>query len=151
MIIPVKGLKQLDDNDYECNYFYNDELLSNGIYFKNMTTFEETNGEDNTLSVSTMLKVVFYEEKEVDDESFIDKTQWMLLYWDDHLEPIQLYRVIKDIYDLYLDNSTQDFYEIMKGLAVALSSTNMNQRDIEEAEMDLDYIYSNDECSCDEE
>lgn len=143
MKIPVKGLKQLYLDDLDEYLFYNDELLKAGIYFK-YTCIEEEKPEDQEFYKFTgVVEVIFFEEREVDNESFVSKAWWSILFWNDDVEPIQLYRIIKDIYDLFLDNTFHDFFEIIADLSVSRTGSGTNKDVIAHTELELDFIYSN--------
>lgn len=143
MKIPVKGLKQLYLDDSDEYLFYNEVLLNAGIYFKYTSIEDEKPENQDHYTFTGVVTVIFFEERENDNESFVSKAWWAIPYWSNDLEPIQLYRIIKDMYDLFLDNTYHDFFELMNDLAVTRTSSGTNKKCIDDTELELDFIYSN--------
>lgn len=50
------------------------------------------------------------------------------MYSGDYLQEIQVYRIVKDIYDLYLENVLSDFLKIIHGLSVGFQSQSMQSK-----------------------
>ncbi|WP_299831436.1 hypothetical protein [uncultured Metabacillus sp.] len=114
MRIPIKGVKTFHNEESESVYFYNEEMLDNGILIEESTLLLHD-------SVETMI-TVYYINKVADIE--LDAASY-IMYWGELLEPIQTYGIIKNIYELYNENSSKDFVEIMYNMSSQSTSSSM--------------------------
>ncbi|MEN2468197.1 hypothetical protein [Ornithinibacillus sp. JPR2-1] len=121
----INGLNRKNIEDVEWMYYSNNMLKDNLIVVVN--NYESIGGEKEW-GIETWISVYHYND--LDAFSFT-------LYQGDYLQSIQVYRIVKDIYDLYLDNKLPDFLKIIKDLSVAFQSQSMqskkeNARDVRE-------------------
>jgi len=81
--------------------------LSNNVIIEH-STIETDEG------FQTMIDVLHYND--------MDAVQYTL-YWDNPLSAIQAYRIVKDIHELYIENTLGDFLQLMYEMSdVSLSA-----------------------------
>ena len=79
----------------------------------------EDSSKETGWNIETWIEVKHYND--IDAVSFT-------LYSGDYLQDIQVYRIVKDIYDLYLDNVLSDFLNIIYDLSVGFQSQSMQSK-----------------------
>lgn len=132
MRFPIKGLFQTYDDDIETIYFYNDKLLADNVVIQ--LEFWDLDDDDQPHYIC----VKHYNEN--------DAGTW-IFYWGKYLEPIQQYRIIKDIYDLYNEHTITEFAEILKNLSCQSMSASIQsteedrqQKMFDEIKADIDMV-----------
>lgn len=139
MNLPIEGLKVVMDEETEDLLYFNDRMLNDGVFIK-YNAFE--NGEielGQRGCIDSILEVGHLNQAEdivLDAENFV-------LYWDVLLSPIQVYRMTKDIYDLYCNHTKYEFIEIIRELSTQYISASMqsNSEKCEEIIEDLKYDF----------
>ncbi|WP_339217024.1 hypothetical protein [Ornithinibacillus sp. FSL M8-0202] len=116
----ITGLhrKYIEGSDVEYIYYSKHMLKDNLIIVANTFPYEDCSKESGW-DVETWIDVKHYND--IDAISFT-------VYQGDYLQDIQVYRIVKDIYDLYLDNVLPEFLTIMDDISVASQSQSMQSR-----------------------
>lgn len=128
MKLPIKGL--LCTTVDEAYYFYNEQLLANNVIIKYETLVYD---DDNP----NVISVKHYNE--------LNAGEWFF-YWGDYLEHIQIYRIIKDIFDLFNEHPFSDFAQFLDDLSTQSYSSSMqsnadHKRDIyEEIKVEIESV-----------
>ena len=117
----TETLNRVFKEEKESYLYYNGALLSNNVIIKH-STIETDKG------FQTMIDVLHYND--------MDAVQYTL-YWDNPLSAIQVYRIVKDIHELYIENTLGDFLQLMYEMSeVSLSalaqSNDKNKAEIKE-------------------
>ncbi|TKI50283.1 hypothetical protein [Lysinibacillus tabacifolii] len=95
-------LNRVFNEEKESYLYYNEALLNNNVIIE-QSTFETNEG------FQTMIDVLHYND--------MDAVQYTL-YWDNPLSAIQVYRIVKDVHALYIENTLGDFLQLMNELSV---------------------------------
>ena len=108
MIRLSKDLYRIDraayyDAEAIISIFFNEKMKKDGVLIRSESGEAEEGVRDTEITV--------YFLSEIDAAIYTR-------YWDSELTDIQVYGIVKNIYDLYLDNSFEDFEEIMKEMSV---------------------------------
>lgn len=98
----TETLNHVFNEEKESYLYYNEALLSNNVIIE-QSTFEADEG------FQTMIDVLHYND--------MDAVQYTL-YWDNPLSAIQVYRIVKDIHALYIENTLGDFLQLMNEMSV---------------------------------
>ncbi|AIF45081.1 hypothetical protein [Virgibacillus sp. SK37] len=116
----INGLnrKYIEGSDVEYIYYSKHMLKDNLIIVANTFPYEDCS-EELGWNVATSVEVKYYND--VDAVSFT-------VYQGDYLHDIQVYRIVNDIYDLYLDNVLSDFLKIIYELSVGSQSQSMQSK-----------------------
>ena len=116
----INGLnrKYIEGSDVEYIYYSKHMLKTNLIIVANTLPYEDCS-EESGWSVETSIEVKHYND--IDAVSFT-------VYQGDYLHDIQVYRIVKDIYDLYLDNALSDFLYIINEWSVGSQSQSMQSK-----------------------
>ena len=114
-------LNRVFNEEKESYLYYNEVLLGNNVIIE-QSTFETDEG------FQTMIDVLHYND--------MDAVQYTL-YWDNPLTAIQVYRIVKDIHALYIENTLGDFLQLMYEMSVVslsamAQSTYENREEIKE-------------------
>ncbi|HBT73654.1 MAG TPA: hypothetical protein DEB37_15830 [Lysinibacillus sp.] len=114
-------LNRVFNEEKESYLYYNEALLNNNVIIE-QSTFETNEG------FQTMIDVLHYND--------MDAVQYTL-YWDNPLSAIQVYRIVKDVHCLYIENTLGDFLQLMYEMSeVSLSalaqSSQENKAEIKE-------------------
>lgn len=117
----TETLNRVFNEEKESYLYYNGALLSNNVIIEH-STIETDKG------FQTMIDVLHYND--------MDAVQYTL-YWDNPLSAIQVYRIVKDIHELYIENTLGDFLQLMYEMSeVSLSalaqSNDKNKAEIKE-------------------
>lgn len=107
------------NEENESYLYYNESLLGNKVIIEE-STFESENG------FQTMIDVCHYND--------MDAVQYTL-YWDNPLSAIQVYRIVKDVHALYIENTLGDFLQLMNELSVVSLSAMAQTNDENKAEI----------------
>jgi len=103
----TETLNRIFNEEKESYLYYNEALLSNNVIIE-QSTFETDEG------FQTMIDVLHYND--------MDAVQYTL-YWNDPLSAIQVYRIVKDVHALYIENTLGDFLQLMYEMSeVSLSA-----------------------------
>jgi len=103
----TQTLNRVFNEEKESYLYYNEALLSNNVIIEE-STFETDEG------FQTMIDVLHYND--------MDAIQYTL-YCDNPLAAIQVYRVVKDVHTLYIENTLGDFLQLMDEMSeVSLSA-----------------------------
>jgi len=103
----TETLNRVFNEEKESYLYYNEALLSNNVIIEH-STIETDEG------FQTMIDVLHYND--------MDAVQYTL-YWDNPLSAIQAYRIVKDIHELYIENTLGDFLQLMYEMSdVSLSA-----------------------------
>ena len=103
----TETLNRVFNEENESYLYYNEDLLGNNVIIKK-STFETDDG------FQTMIDVLHYND--------MDAVQFTL-YWSNPLSTIQVYRIVKDIHELYIENTLGDFLQLMNEMSeVSLSA-----------------------------
>lgn len=96
--------RYIEEEDIEI--YYTEEMLNDNIVICETTyPYEGTDGID----VETLISVKHYND--------LDAWEYYL-YWGEMLTPIQILRIVKDVYDLYREHSLNKFIEIIHDLSI---------------------------------
>ncbi|WP_249871773.1 hypothetical protein [Oceanobacillus saliphilus] len=117
----INGLnrKYVEGTDVEFIYYSKDMLEQNLIISVDTFVYEDSSDGKEEWSVETWINVQHFND--IDAFSFT-------MYSGDYLQEIQVYRIVKDVYDLYLDNVLSDFLKIIHELSVAFQSQSMQSK-----------------------
>lgn len=113
LLYNIHGLKVTYSEEHEDVYYYNEDMLKDNLVITESTFFGE--GTD----VQTLISVKHFND--------VDAQDWQI-YWSDLLSPIQVYRIIIDIHDLYRGSSLGHFFQFIDGLSVARMSASMQSQ-----------------------
>lgn len=103
----TQTLNRVFNEEKESYLYYNEALLSNNVIIE-QSTFETDEG------FQTVIDVLHYND--------MDAVQYTL-YWDNPLSAIQVYRIVKDVHALYIENTLSDFLQLMYEMSeVSLSA-----------------------------
>ena len=103
----TQTLNRVFNEEKESYLYYNKALLGNNVIIEH-STIETDEG------FQTMIDVLHYND--------MDAVQYTL-YWDNPLTAIQVYRIVKDIHALYIENTLGDFLQLMYEMSeVSLSA-----------------------------
>lgn len=111
LLLKHKGLNVKCED--ESLFFYNDEMLKENVLICENTLLNEDD------SVQTCISVKHFNE--------IDAGTWDL-YWGDLLSPIQVYRIVLDIYESYRDYPLNMFLEMVDEMSVSSMSSSMQSQ-----------------------
>lgn len=129
MNLPIKELESVVHNCTEDIYYFTEKMLSEGIFIKyNISENPEAElGErgcmDSYLEIGSLNEV----------EGIVLGAEYYILYWSELLTPIQLYRMVKDVCELYSNHSKNEFVEIIRELSTQYRSSNI-QSDLDHSE-----------------
>lgn len=117
----TQTLNRVFNEEKESYLYYNEALLSNNVIVEE-SAFETDEG------FQTMIDVLHYND--------MDAVQYTL-YWDNPLAEIQVYRIVKDIHELYIENTLGDFLQLMNEMSVVslsamAQSSHENRAEIKE-------------------
>lgn len=93
----TQTLNRVFNEEKESYLYYNEALLSNNVIIE-QSTIETDEG------FQTIIDVLHYND--------MDAVQYTL-YWNNLLAAIQVYRIVKDIHELYIENTLGDFLQLM--------------------------------------
>lgn len=139
MNLPIPALRTVFNSDTEETYYVNEEMIKNGVLIKYVTLDNEDIPLGKHGCIETIVEVICMDYKKPYAARFI-------LLWEPLIPNIQLYRVVKDLYDLYLDNSKDSFINVMKMLSSQYVDSEisknviMNTDIIKETETELHYV-----------
>ena len=103
----TQTLNRVFNEEKESYLYYNEALLSNNVIIE-QSTLETDEG------FQTIIDVLHYND--------MDAVQYTL-YWDNPLSAIQVYRIVKDVHALYIENTLGDFLQLMYEMSeVSLSA-----------------------------
>lgn len=116
----INGLKRkyVEGSDVEFIYYSKSMVKDNLIIVVNTFSYEDSLKESGW-NIETWIDVKHYN----DEDAFS-----FTLYQGDYLQDIQVYRIVKDIYDLYLGNVLPNFLGIMDDLSVGFQSQSMQSK-----------------------
>ncbi|MEC5424327.1 hypothetical protein QGM71_12575 [Virgibacillus sp. C22-A2] len=116
----INGLnrKYIEGSDVEYIYYSKHMLKDNLIILANTLPYEDCSKESGW-NVEIWVEVKHYND--IDAVSFT-------VYQGDYLQDIQVYRIVKDIYDLYLDNVLSEFLTIIDDISVGFQSQSMQSK-----------------------
>ncbi|MDL4840326.1 hypothetical protein [Aquibacillus rhizosphaerae] len=116
----INGLnrKYVEGSDVEYVYYSKNMLEENLIIYADTVAYEDSSKETGW-NDETCIEVKHYNNK--DAVSFT-------VYNGEYLQDIQIYRIVKDIFDLYLDNVLSDFLAIINDLCVGKCSQSMQSK-----------------------
>ncbi|WP_409369898.1 hypothetical protein [Lysinibacillus sp. 38-6] len=112
-------LNRVFNEEKESYLYYNEALLSNNVIIE-QSTFETDEG------FQTMIDVLHYND--------MDAVQYTF-YWDSPLSAIQVYRIVKDVHALYIENTLSDFLQLMNEMSVVSLSAMAQTNDENKAEI----------------
>lgn len=116
MALAIKGLVQVEQEEFDGAYYYfSKEMLENHIVINSFDIIHEEHFGTKD-AVETIIEVKHLSEQ---------NAQSFTLYQGLLLEKIQLYRIIKDIKELYDQNNLNDFLDIMKSFSGSYMSSQM--------------------------
>ncbi|MBD8069797.1 hypothetical protein [Bacillus sp. PS06] len=116
----INGLsrKYVEGTDAEYIY-YSKNMLEHNLIIAVDTFAYEDSPDGKEWSVETWINVQHFND--IDAFTFT-------MYSGDYLQEIQVYRIVKDIYDLYLDNELSDFLKIIHELSVGFQSQSLQSK-----------------------
>ncbi|MFJ7668397.1 hypothetical protein ACIQXI_14955 [Lysinibacillus sp. NPDC097195] len=107
-------LNRVFNEEKESYLYFNEALLNNNVIIE-QSTFETDEG------FQTMIDVLHYND--------MDAIQYTL-YWDNPLTAIQVYRIVKDVHALFLENTLGDFLQLMNEMSlVSLSALDQSSQE----------------------
>lgn len=120
MTIKIDGLKlavyENEEIETEDFYYFNRKMLEDGVFIRyNTMENPENDCIDSYLEVACLS----------DNRGY---GGYFILYWQPMLSGIEVYRMIKDIYELYLSNPKKDFIDILMELSVSYRDSLMEGR-----------------------
>lgn len=104
----IKKLERLYVEEKDLFIHFNKDMLKNNILIEERTLIDG--------NVETTINVKYFND--------IDAVHHTI-YEGDLLTPIQIYRIIKDIYELFTENSLKDFLDVMDTLSISTMSASM--------------------------
>jgi hypothetical protein len=120
MMLPIKELEIAINEETEDLYYFNDKMLNDGVFIKYNTLDHEEIGDGE--HIESYLEVGCLN----DDGT---KAGYYILYWDSLLSGIQLYRMIKDVYEIYVFSACkEDFILSMEELSCSYRDSTMQGR-----------------------
>lgn len=124
MILPIQGLKVATNEATEDLYYFNDEMLSDGIFIKYNTL------ENDEIEIGQRGCIDSYLEVGCLSKDNGIEAEYYILYWDVYLSGIQVYRMVKDVYEIYRTSASKfEFKAVMRELSSQYRSSSM-QTDI---------------------
>ncbi|GEM_PF-5045008 len=115
----TQTLNRVFNEEKESYLYYNKALLSNNVIIE-QSTVETDEG------FQTIIDVLHYND--------MDAVQYTL-YWDNPLSAIQVYRIVKDIHELYIENTLGDFLQLMYEMSEVSLSALAQSNDENKAEV----------------
>lgn len=115
----TQTLNRVFNEEKESYLYYNEALLSNNVII------EESKVETDE-GFKTIIDVLHYND--------MDAVQYTL-YWDNPLSAIQAYRIVKDVYALYIENTLGDFLQLMYEMSEVSLSALAQSNDENKAEI----------------
>jgi hypothetical protein len=115
----INGLKQLMNDETEDIYYFSEGMLDDNVIIQESTLIYDD--KNSNPKIESMISVKYINNVAGIDLDAADYT----LYWGDLLAPIQTYRIIKDIYDLYLTLNKEKFIETMYNLSTSSYSSSI--------------------------
>lgn len=112
-------LNRVFNEEKESYLYFNEALLDNNVIIEE-STFETDEG------FQTMIDVLHYND--------MDAVQYTL-YWDNPLSAIQVYRIVKDVHALYIENTLGDFLQLIDEMSVVSLSAMAQTNDENKAEI----------------
>lgn len=109
-MLQIKGLNRVYIEETEETLFFNNQMLDDNILIEVATTFDQDDNVQTMINVKCLTK----------DDAFN-----FTLYWDDLLAPIQVYRIVKDISEIYMDSSLNTFIELAHEFSITSMSAKM--------------------------
>jgi hypothetical protein len=113
---PIPGMffVDVDHPHYEKRCFFTDKMLDNGTYI-DWDSFYDGNNFDERIVVRIATQ---------------EDAMYFVMWEGDHIEPIEAYRILKDINELFETSGTQEeFIEAMDALSGSSSSASMQSAD----------------------
>lgn len=110
--------KYVEGSDAEYLY-YSEDMLEHNLIIAVDTFVYGDNPDGKGCNVETWISVKHFN----DFDAFT-----FTMYSGDYLQEIQVYRIVKDIYDLYLDNVFPDFLKVIHELSVGFQSQSMQSK-----------------------
>ncbi|MGF7033734.1 hypothetical protein J2T17_004682 [Paenibacillus mucilaginosus] len=92
-------------DDEESVSYYTADMLANNMMIEERVVYGEESGD-----IQTYIAVKHFNEQ--------DAGEW-IMYWDDSLAPIQAYRIVMDIYELYLLYPVDRFMQVVNDLSIS--------------------------------
>ncbi len=114
IMLKIGEMNRSFNEEEETYYYYSEQMLNDKVVIKENTFMTIDDNVETIISVEHL--------NDLDAEDFT-------MYWDDLLSPIQSYRIIKDIYELYQEHSLSSFLEIIRELSVSYTSALMQSRE----------------------
>lgn len=114
----IKGLDNFFNEEEETLYYSNEKMYKDGFIIEENTIAFEMGHVETWIDVHQL--------KRIGDIDMDAATYTM--YNGDMLVPIQTYRIIKDIIELYESNNAKEFAEIMHGNCVQHISASMQSK-----------------------
>lgn len=108
--LPIRDIEVIDMDDQII--YYTKDMKDNNILIEESTIMFDKN-------VETIISVKCLTRNNAED---------FTLYWDTLLSPIQVYRIVKDIIDLYNDYHVVDFLKIMRNMSTTYTSSSMQSK-----------------------
>ncbi|QIZ08452.1 hypothetical protein HFZ78_18485 [Priestia megaterium] len=107
--LTIEGLKTVINENTEDLYYFSDKMLNDGIYIKYKVLqpvgIPGPKGLKHSHIQVGNLKVT---------GDIVSIAEYYILYWDVLLSDIELYRMIKDTYEIYNSHSRSEFGELMR-------------------------------------
>lgn len=110
MNLPIQGLQTIMNEETLDTYYVNKQMIEAGVYIKH-NTFEN---EEIPLGTWGCIESIVEVGCLNDNKTYAGR---FIMFWDPLLNGIELYRIVKDLYDLYLDNNKENFIKILKMLS----------------------------------
>lgn len=108
-----KGLIRRYVEEEDVHIYFTEEMLNNNVVICEATDCYE--GE-NGIETETMISVKHYSD--------LDAWEFQV-YWGEVLAPIQILRIVKDVYELYNEYDLDEFLDIMYEFSVSCYSASM--------------------------
>jgi hypothetical protein len=115
----INGLNRKNIEGSDEYIYYSENMLKDNLIIVLNTFVKEDYSKETGWNVETWINVNHYNDK--DAVSFT-------VYSGEYLHDIQVYRIVKDIYDLYLDNVLLDFLKIIDDLCGSKQSQFMQSK-----------------------
>jgi hypothetical protein len=113
-MLSIKGLKEIYIEELNKTLYFNQSMKNNGFIISSQTYCSE----DRTSTIISVNHLNRMKNIEIDAAIY-------QLYEGPALVPIQEFQIIKTVYDLYSENSSMDFLEIIHGMSICFISASI--------------------------
>lgn len=138
MFMPLKNISTTMCEDCGDFYYYSAEMLEKGFYIK--LTYRKSDREKDKHLYDELIEIHHF-KKDLEGELLLVKTY--ILRWDKPLSPIETYRLLKDLLELfwlYSVDSIEPCLAMLEEMAVHYMETTKDEEYMENFYYDLGLI-----------